>query len=189
MSYCSRFNSTLSAIRKSNLDGVYDNNTNMIFYPTIMQPTHAAWEYIEPSSTQRTFLREGAQDGNLLTNGDANGSHHDNAAHSGSAQSTIFSDVPAVVSRNFTVTDIVYQAPPIDGASGPGPDGLMDASSFGPSGLSGIGQDLVDELPEDCRAAFEAARNTETRWRQQWGTEAHSSQRGALKIGFNGYPV
>jgi chromatin structure-remodeling complex protein RSC7 len=191
MSYRSRFNSTLSAIRKSNLDGVYDNNTNMIFYPKIMQPTHAAWEYIEPSSTQIMSPRGDAQNGHLLTNGDAHDHHHDNVTHSGSAltQPTIFTEVPDVVSRNFTVTDIVYQAPPIDGASEPGPDGLMDASSFGPSGLGGIDQDVIDELPEDCRTAFEAARSAETRWRQQWGTEAHSSQRGTLKIGFNGYPV
>jgi chromatin structure-remodeling complex protein RSC7 len=191
ISHCSRFNSTLSSIRKSNLDGVYDNNTNMIFYPKIMQPTHAAWEYIKPSSSQRPPSRGHATNGNLLTNGDVNGDHHDNATHNGSttSQPTIFTEVPAVVSRNFTVTDIVYHAPPIDGASEPGPDGLMDASSFGPSGLSGIGQDLIDELPEDCRAALKAARSAETRWRQQWATEAHSGQRGTLKIGFNGYPV
>jgi chromatin structure-remodeling complex protein RSC7 len=194
---CSRFNSTLSTIRQSNLDGVYDNNTNMIFYPKIMQPTHAAWEHVEPvsarqqSATPSTFAH---LNGTASTNGNVHHDQHDDAMHTDSTAaqpltSTIFSEVPAVVARNFTVMDIVYQAPPIDGASEPGPDGLMDASSFGPSGLSGIGQELIDELPADCRAAFEAARSTESRWRQQWGTEAHSSQRGSLKIGFNGYPV
>ena len=49
--------------------------------------------------------------------------------------------------------------------------------------------DILDELPEDCRKAFESARAAEVGWKQQWGTEAQSGMRGGLRIGFSGYPV
>jgi chromatin structure-remodeling complex protein RSC7 len=42
----SRFNSTLSAMRMHNLQGVYDIHTNVMQYPAHMQPTHARWEVI-----------------------------------------------------------------------------------------------------------------------------------------------
>jgi chromatin structure-remodeling complex protein RSC7 len=42
----SRFNANLSALRKANMNGVYDAHTNLMCYPKITQPTHAKWEEI-----------------------------------------------------------------------------------------------------------------------------------------------
>jgi chromatin structure-remodeling complex protein RSC7 len=47
----SRFNSSLSALRKSNQQGIYDPHTNMMCYPKITQPTHARWEEVPPSES------------------------------------------------------------------------------------------------------------------------------------------
>ncbi|EME41867.1 hypothetical protein DOTSEDRAFT_135562 [Dothistroma septosporum NZE10] len=181
----SRFNSAAAQLRKANLDGVYDNNTNMMFYPKIMQPTHAKWEHI-PAGTQPADTKQ-------LTNGhlpNGSSSEHDSVISADNQPSdTIFSDVPPLVSRTFTVIDTTYSAPPISNVGYPGPDGHVEDPTSGPNGLSTIPQDLIDELPPDCRVAFEEAKATELGWKQQWGTEAHCGQRGQLKIGFVGYPV
>jgi chromatin structure-remodeling complex protein RSC7 len=104
-------------------------------------------------------------------------------------QPTIFTPVPPVVSRNYAVIDTAYTAPPITSAGYPGPDGSITDPTSGSQGLSQIPQDLLDELPEDCRRAFETARAAEVSWKKQWGGEGDSCLRGGLKIGFSGYPV
>ena len=169
----------MAATRKSTHDGVYDPHTNMMFYPTIMQPTHAKWEQIPPQHP--------TESSQPLTNGSA----HTNGDHpmTTDSQPTIFSSVPPVVSRNYAVIDTTYTAPPISNAGFPGPDGTITDPTSGTQGLSSIPSDILDELPEDCRQAFEAARAAEVGWKQQWGTEAQSGMRGGLKIGFSGYPV
>ncbi|KAF7192248.1 Chromatin structure-remodeling complex subunit rsc7 [Pseudocercospora fuligena] len=173
-----RYNASLTALRHANKDGVYDANTNMMFYPKIMQPTHAKWEYIPPDDERPSKRR--------LTNGVANGDLTNGHHEEDQDPNSLFAPVPAVISRNFQVIDTVYTAPPISNAGYPGPDGHVEDPTSGPNGLQTVSQDLIDELPEDCRRAFEEARATEMQWKKQWGTEAN---RGTLKIGFSGYPV
>lgn len=171
-----------------------------MFYPKIMQPTHAKWERIPaPVSPAQAEQKQ-------LTNGLTNGYHQPNGAN-GEQDDTmdveelqrlqdqpllppsIFSDVPAVVSRNFTVVDTVFEAPPLSGTGYPGPDGHVEDFTSGSNGLSTVPDELIDELPEDCRRAFLEARKKEVRWKRHWGTEAQSALRGDLKLGLNGYPV
>lgn len=162
-----------------------------------MQPTHAKWEHVSPilESTERMPAANGLVDGHHLTNGEVNSTANGDDIALGTSQSqmsngnTVFTEVPAVISRNFTVVDLHFDAPPISGIGYPGPDGSIEDPTSGSNGLSTVSQDLIDELPSDCRAAFEEARDTELRWKQQWAQEAYSGQRGCLKIGFNGYPV
>lgn len=47
----SRFNSSISAIRKANIQGIYDPHTNIMCYPKITQPTHARWEEVPPTDS------------------------------------------------------------------------------------------------------------------------------------------
>lgn len=150
----------------------------MMFYPTIMQPTHAKWEQVSPQNSIESTRH--------LTNGTA----HTNGDQMNIDQpSTLFSDVPSVVSRNYAVIDTAYTAPPISNAGFPGPDGAVTDPTSGTQGLSCISSEILDELPEECRKAFEQAKAAEVAWKQQWGTEAESGMRQALKVGFSGYPV
>lgn len=145
-----------------------------------MQPTHAKWEQIpaEPAASEATTQ---------LTNGHTNGHNHD--AMDVDPASSIFSKVPSVISRNFTVIDTAFSSAPISNAGYPGPDGHVFDPSSGPNGLSTVSHDLIEELPEECRKAFIEARESELGWKRSWGTEANSCQRHGLKIGLNGYPV
>jgi len=191
----SRFNSSLAAMRHANLEGVYDTHTNLMFYPKIMQPTHARWEHISPPSTH--------EEPKAVTNGLTNGYHAnstkrvkeeasvrtEDARLEESAHTTIFSDVPEAVSRNFVIIDTQYRAPPLSSIGYPGPDGIITDPASGSNGLSSISPELLDELPNECRRAFEFAKKTELGWKNHWGTEAQSALRGDLKIGFSGYPV
>lgn len=186
-------------MRLANLSGVYDTHTNMMFYPQIMQPTHARWEQIPPPSatapSDRRQLPNGLTNGHRLPNGLSESAEHDDAMDIETIQrhdelgTTIFSDVPAIVSRNFAIIDTHYTAPPISNAGYPGPDGSILDPASGPNGLSSIPDDIANELPDDCKRALESARKTEIAWKRQWGTEADSGMRGDLKVGFNGYPV
>jgi chromatin structure-remodeling complex protein RSC7 len=104
-------------------------------------------------------------------------------------QPTIFSPVPPVVSRNFTVVDTIFTSPPLSNTGYPGPDGAVLDPASGPNGLSSISGELVDELPAECRKALEEARRTENAWKRIWGTEKESGMRGVLKVGLTGWPV
>ncbi|EON67807.1 hypothetical protein W97_07062 [Coniosporium apollinis CBS 100218] len=159
----SRYNSALAASRRFNLEGVYDPHTNLVFLPKIMQPSHAKWEEVLPPQT-------------------GNG-----PASSDRAVPSIFSPVPPVVSRNFLITDIQFVSPPIAGLGVPGPDG--DFHDTGINGLANLPSAILEELPAECRQAFENAKMQEREWKSSFGTESHDGARAQLKIGFAGVPV
>ena len=181
----SKFNSSTTAWRRDNLNGVYDTHTNMMFFPKIMQPTHAKWEQVPspPGSPE--------SDKKLLTNGDLpNGAHHTgDPIHAQQQQETIFTPVPPIVSRNYTIVDTAFISPPQSQPGYPGPDGSVLDPASGPNGLTSISDDLIDELPEECRKALLEARGKENEWKRQWGTEKQSAMRGTLKVGLTGWPV
>lgn len=51
LTHFSRFNSNLSALRRANLEGVYDPHTNLMCYPKVTQPTHARWQEVPSHDT------------------------------------------------------------------------------------------------------------------------------------------
>ena len=171
----------------------------MMHYPKIMQPTHARWERVPaPAATlDEQPYTNGLTNGHALTNGSTDHNDHENAmdvediprSQEATTHPTIFNSVPPVVARNFAIVDTHYTAPPISNAGYPGPDGHIHDPSSGPNGLCSIPNDLLDELSEDCRRAFEEARRVESRWKKQWGTEAQSTLRQGLTIGLSGYSV
>lgn len=165
----SKFNTSLTAYRRANLSGVYDTHTNLMLIPKIMQPSHVRWEQLPLANEQVA-----QQDGLLPASAEF-------------CEPTIFPSVPSVVARNFLVTDTVFASAPIHNPGVPGPDG--DVADLGGNGLTGISADLIDELPDDCRAAFESAVRAERKWKRSWGNESSDKMRGALRIGFNGFPV
>lgn len=158
-----------------------------MFYPKIMQPSHVKWENIPtPSQHLETQQQQKAlTNGHHLTTG--TNSHDQDTSNTTQQHPTIFSDVPAIVSRNFLITDTVFESPAVSNLGVPGPDGDID--DLGPNGLTDISQAVIDELPEDCRAAFEEARSRELGWKSKWGSEVGDGCRASLRIGFNGFPV
>jgi chromatin structure-remodeling complex protein RSC7 len=145
-------------------------------YPKITQPTHAKWEQVSPEEATST---NGFDSSRLLTNGTSNG--HSNT------HDTIFAPVSDVVSRNFLVTDTLFVSPALSGLGIPGPDG--DMLAFGPNGLPNVSDEILAELPPDCRTALFAAKSKEKEWKESWTTESRDGMRGNLKIGFLGFPV
>lgn len=180
----SRFNSTLVAGRRANMDGVYDPHTNLMWYPKIMQPTHAKWEdlTLTASDAQKLSSKKQAH----LINGVSEADNEDSRERP-SSEDSIFPPVPPIVARNFLVTDLHYISPSLSGLGVPGPDRAFH--DVGPNGLADISEDVLAELPPECRQAFEKAKNCETEWKDTWHTETVDGARASLKIGFSGVPV
>jgi len=132
-------------------------------YPKIMQPTHARWVQIDDNA---------AQDVKLLTNGYKDG-HETTVA-------TIFEPVKPVHSKNFMIVDTVYESAPASHLGVPGPDG--DAHDLGFNGLSSVPDDVLAELPPECRKEFEKALQKEVEWKNRWGTEIENTLRKAPPV-------
>jgi chromatin structure-remodeling complex protein RSC7 len=130
--------------------GVYDIHTNVMQYPTIMQPTHVRIEQVSPDDDP------GHKDGN-------------SASTSG--------PVPLKMARNFYVTDTYLETPPIGLSSAvydkTAPSDFL--ASF--NGLSAVPEDVKNLLPPECRAAFDKAIDGETEWKSRWGLEKETMSR------------
>ncbi|SPQ20155.1 34e714c3-d0d2-47ae-8734-2b5b56574ba3 [Thermothielavioides terrestris] len=166
----SHFNSMLSAVRRANLNGVYDIHTNLMHYPRIMQPTHARIEPIAPGE------------------GDADARQSSSSSPSPSSSSTKFPPLPPSIARNFLVMDTHLETPPAGVApaaydvpfrtSPADRDASAAADFLAPfRGLRAVPDDVRALLPEACRAAFDAARAREDRWFERWGDEARFAAR------------
>jgi len=187
----SRFNSALAANRRANIDGIYDPHTNFTCFPKTLQPTHAKWEevvadIIEPfdgAVIRKPLPANGISNG--IDGADAiNGNH---TLVETAKTDSIFSPVTAIISRNFLITDTYLQSAPVPAVGVPGSDG--DYADVGANGLSGVPEDVLAELPPECRQAFDAAKQREFEWKSTWSTELKDGARGHHKIGFSGYPV
>ncbi|ESZ91252.1 putative Chromatin structure-remodeling complex subunit rsc7 [Sclerotinia borealis F-4128] len=163
----SRFNSAIAAARRQNLNGIYDPHTNIMQYPRTMQPTHARWEQI-----------------------------NDNEPQPESADSTLFPPVKPFFSRNLLIVDTYMESSPSTHYGVPGPDGAGwdlgaggngngigdNDMGMGMDGLCGVSEDILDALPEDCRKAFEEAREREREWKGRWGSESVDGGRRSVKV-------
>ncbi|KAK1824572.1 chromatin structure-remodeling complex subunit RSC7 [Friedmanniomyces endolithicus] len=199
----SRFNSFAAVARRSNLDGVYDAHTNMMFFPQIMQPTHARWEQIPPPSTASTPQQQQhlAINGHHLTNGTNPHTNNADAANDLNApdqpqEPTLFPPIPPIISRNFAIIDTHFLSPALTNPSHPSRTTPLDMASSGhgysnSGGLSAIPDEVLAELPEECRAAFEEAKRAEMSWSGLWGREGEVGMRpgGGLGVGLSGFPV
>ncbi|KFY64212.1 hypothetical protein V497_01796 [Pseudogymnoascus sp. VKM F-4516 (FW-969)] len=165
----SRFNSSLAAIRRQNLTGVYDPHTNTMQYPQSMQPTHARWEPVEQPLDDATAGMQAITVSAPSPSSDPSAS-----------ADTIFPPVPPQLARNFLIVDTVYENASHSNLGIPGPDG--EGMDLGYSGLGGVGEDIKELLPEECRVAFERAVERERVWKGGWGTEEQDARRGRLVI-------
>lgn len=168
------FNSQLTAMRKDAHNGVYNIHTNVMEYPKSMQPTHARWEPVRPADLSSLSLND---DAHATTNGEMilDSKTTDDKPKK---QSDIFPDLDPVYARNFMIHDIHYESAPYSNIGIPGPDG--DYLDRGPNGLSNIPDDILAELPADCRKEFDKAVSREVEWKNKWRTEKHDGHRGTF---------
>lgn len=138
-----------------------------------MQPTHARWEQVAPSSVKSEALQ----------NTKVAGIIGDDDTPPGRAAETLFPDMPTVFTRNFMITDTYYATPPTSTLGCPGPDEhLIDV---GPGGLTHVPDHVLAVLPEGCRQAFVKARAEERVWKESWSNENDDSARAKLRITYN----
>lgn len=141
------FNSGINAIRKLNNAGVYDIHTNVMQFPTIMQPTQCRIEQVAPEDQSSAAL---------------NGT---------------LPPVPLKMTRNFYITDTYLETPPAGIAPSvyDKSDKTDFLASF--NGLGAVPDDVKALLPPECRAAFDAAVDNETGWKAKWGPESEKMSR------------
>lgn len=155
----SHFNSVLSAVRRQNLNGVYDIHTNTMFYPRTMQPTHARIVQVNDSEVSPD-------------------------AH----KSKVFPPLKPSISRNFLVLDTHLETPPagISPAAYDVPfrtsradyENWLATDFTAPfKGLMAVSDEIRDLLPPECRAAFDRAREQEENWFAKWGDEKDCTSR------------
>lgn len=123
-----------------------------------MQPTHAQWE----ESTRSI---------------DSSSAEHDQRVDSR------FSEVPAILKRNFLVSDTYYVNPPVSDVGNPGPDG--DVLDLGPRGLVTTSGSLAAAMPVDCLRALHSACGEAMEWKKAWAGEDRDGARAPLRITYN----
>ncbi|MCJ1396896.1 hypothetical protein MMC11_000086 [Xylographa trunciseda] len=186
----SRFNSTLTAARAANLNGVYDIHTNQTHYPRNMQPTHCRWEAVDPSSPPTPSLSTAnsasstTSEPHALANGTTHHASPPSQPPTSPKSSTFPTPNPAILS-SFLVADTYYLRPPISNLGVPGPDG--SAYDIGLKGLSEVTDEVVACLPEECRASFLETRALEQTWRAEFGTETDDGRRAHIKVSYNNW--
>ncbi|KAH8167308.1 hypothetical protein CIB48_g930 [Xylaria polymorpha] len=144
----SRFNAELAVVRRQNIAGVYDVHTNIMQYPAIMQPTHARVESVMDSSSQ--------------TDSDEN---------------PRFPSLDPRIPRNFTVIDTYMETPPAGISSAVYEKREVPGFLADFQGLGAVSSDILDELPPECRAAFDKALDKEKAWKATWGPEKTTTRR------------
>ena len=138
-------------------------------YPQTMQPTHARWEPVHDSVDEAASNMK-----QLTTEAHAEGTATPEAAE---PKDTIFPPVKPIITNNFLVLDTLFQNAAYSNLCIPGPDGSDMDRPFTLNTPSSISQDLIDELPEDCRKALGLAREREANWKGQWKTESEDAMR------------
>ena len=118
-------------------------------YPSIMQPTHARIEQVNPEEEASAI----------------------------SANSASFPSVSLKMARNFFVTDTYYERPEtgVSQAVYDQTDPADLLSSF--RGLSAVSHELRDLLPAECRKAYDVALEVEEKWKRTWGPESKNTSR------------
>ncbi|KAI1196764.1 hypothetical protein F5X97DRAFT_304275 [Nemania serpens] len=149
----SRFNSQLAALRRQNIPGVYNVHTNLMQYPAIMQPTRARIEQVMDSSNP--------------TDSDDN---------------PRYPPLDPRIPRNFTVIDTYMESPSAGISPAVYEQHEVPAFLAEFQGLGAVSSDILDDLPPECREAFDKALEKEKQWKATWGPEQTMTHRRAPVI-------
>jgi chromatin structure-remodeling complex protein RSC7 len=98
--------------------------------------------------------------------------------------SHVFPPLPPIVARNFLVTDIHLETPPIGISPASYGRPFRPGTAFGGDdfltsfrGLEAVPHDIKALLPEECRTAFDQALDNEKQWHGKWGNEVDNTCR------------
>lgn len=148
----STFNSSLSAARKHNINGIYDIHTNTVQYPAALQPTHARAIQIAPSEEEAVADENFPPVPTLVSR---NFLVHD-----------IHMETPPT-----GIAPTSYQKPYQEEVD-------LAADFLAPfRGLSAVSDEITDLLPPECRAAFLEAQGKEKEWHGRWKNEKDGMSR------------
>ncbi len=117
-------------------------------YPTIMQPTHARIEQVTDSSSPT----------------DSNPNPR-------------FPPLDPRIPRNFTVIDTYMETPPAGLSLAVYEKREVPAFLAEFQGLGAVSSDILDDLPAECREAFDKALEKEKAWKATWGSEKMMTHR------------
>ena len=175
----SRYNSGLNAARMENQDGLYDIQTNLMFFPANMQPTHARWEWSKEYHVSDEEDEPQSRNINLI-----NGVTHkseDEAARA--ARPPLFTPVEERYISKLAIVDTRMQAPLFSGLPTPGPEGdEHPGHEFVPSTrLMDVPDEVRELLPLDCLQAFDERVEQEQAWVGRWGNEVHDGHRAKIR--------
>ncbi len=173
----SRFNTILTNARRENNKGHYDIHTNTFQWPRTMQPTHARWERLERERADADGEGDGDGDGQKKLANGISGAEHDVDEE----LSSIFKKLDPIYPRNFMINDLSLEGAPESKFGPPGRDN-------NPQSLSDLPRDVLDELPADCRQAFEESKKREVSWRAQWDTESTDGKRARFMSTVEWFP-
>lgn len=210
----SNYNALISHARRANLDGYYDIHTNVLQYPKIMQPTHARWERLPPPDPRvAAKLTKGLSTLSLTNDSEEtappvedsatqNETHESNENDKNgegnqeeASKESIFSTIPAALSRRFAIHDVYYEAPPHSNLGIPGPDGdVHDLGSNGfvsvanPSNPEFMSPEILEELPAECKEALIESAARECEWKSKWCSEVTDGARRAPLKSYAWFP-
>ncbi|RKF65724.1 Chromatin structure-remodeling complex subunit rsc7 [Erysiphe neolycopersici] len=142
----SRFNATLSNLRRRNLSGIYDTHTNLIMFPKNTQPTRARWFQVNDCNPDQ-------QSSKVVSEKEAIGP-------------SLFTPLKSIYSKNVLVIDTMYESAPATLISNFNSE--ENEFDIGFSGLSSIPEDIKAELPAECLEALEKTLKIENQWKSRW---------------------
>ncbi|KAL4947334.1 chromatin remodelling complex Rsc7/Swp82 subunit-domain-containing protein [Aspergillus filifer] len=194
------FNVALSHVRQQNLGGTYDIHTNIIQYPKIMQPSHARWERLPPPDPRTASKLTQGMSTLTLSNGvteneAAQAEAEDQENKPEEETPSIFSTIPATLSRRFAILDVQTESPQYSNMGIPGPDG--DVHDLGANGLISVADpkypefvnpEILDELPPECKEALIEAASHEWEWKSKWCSEVDDGARVAPRKSYAWFP-
>lgn len=142
----SRFNATLSNLRRRNLSGVYDTHTNLVMFPKIIQPTRARWLHVNDCDSDQ-------QSSKLISEKEASGP-------------SLFTPLKSIYSKNLLIIDTMYESAPATLTGNFNSEENEFDTGF--SGLSSISEEIKAELPAECLKALEKTLKIEKQWKSRW---------------------
>ncbi|KAI5286951.1 hypothetical protein KEM54_006364 [Ascosphaera aggregata] len=113
---------------------------------------------------------------------------------------TKFTSVPGAFARNFAIHDIIYESSPSTSYGLPGtatsnlgydPTGALDNAAQGLISIRSDGtpyynipRGILEELPEDCREAYQEAARREYGWKMRWSDDKYHGARENIILNY-----